>query len=364
MNGAAAERRLNLLTGDWILVSPHRMRRPWQGAVSAPTASVGASYDPECYLCPGNTRSGGARNPKYPGAHVFANDFPAVLEGLVPPAPSGPIAAPPKNRPEAGGTREAGGTIETGGIGDVLVREDESGVCRVICYSPDHALTLSRMTTAQILPVVETWTEQFDELAARPDIGSVIIFENRGEMMGASNPHPHGQVWATAGVPNELAIEDARQARWWAAGGETLLASYLRRELAEEERMVFANDAFAVMVPFWAAWPFETLILPRRPASGLDEFSDAERAALAETLGRLTAAYDRLFAAPFPYTMGLHQRPVDGRPAEHFTFHVHFYPPLLRSASVRKFMVGFEMLGMPQRDLTPEAAAQRLRGVL
>ena len=340
MNNAAAERRLNLLTGDWVLVSPHRMSRPWQGAISSSPPSVTLQHDPECYLCAGNVRVGGVRNPDYPGVYIFPNDFAALLD------------SPGQSR------------LEVGGPEDLLVREPESGICRVICYSPDHGLTLSRMTLEQIRPVVDAWTEQFTELAARPDISSVTIFENRGEMMGASNPHPHGQVWDTETVPNELAREDARQLEWYGKHGEPVLLSYLRRELEADERIIFANDSFVALIPFWAAWPFETLILPRKQASGLDELNSDQREGLAEILARLTAGYDALFAAPFPYTMGFHQRPTDGRDSAHFTLHAHFYPPLLRSASIRKFMVGFEMLGMPQRDLTPEAAAERLRAVL
>ena len=340
MNDAAAERRLNLLSGDWVLVSPHRMSRPWQGVVLSSPPSQSVKHDSECYLCAGNARVGGARNPDYTGVYIFPNDFAALLES-------------------SGSSR-----LAAGGTSELLVWEPESGVCRVICYSPDHGLTLSRMTPEQIRPVVDAWAEQFTELAARPDISSVIIFENRGEMMGASNPHPHGQVWATATVPNELAREDARQLDWYGKHGEPMLLAYLRRELEAGERVICANDAFVALIPFWAAWPFETLILPREQVSGLDELTSEQRADLAEILARLTAGYDALFDAPFPYTMGFHQRPTDGRDSAHFTLHAHFYPPLLRSASIRKFMVGFEMLGMPQRDLTPEAAAERLRAVL
>lgn len=348
MSNAAAERRLNQLTGDWVLVSPHRMSRPWQGAVSSSTLPRSVKHDPECYLCAGNARVGGARNPDYDGVYIFPNDFPALLE-----LPGAKMSNPLSQ-----------GRLEAGGPGDLLVREPESGICRVICYSPDHGLTLSRMTPEQIRPAVDAWSEQFSELAARPDISSVTIFENRGEMMGASNPHPHGQIWATAAVPNELAREDTRQFDWYGKYGEPMLLSYLRRELEAGERIIYANDTFVALIPFWAAWPFETLILPREQVSGLDELSQNQREGLAEVLARLTAGYDALFDAPFPYTMGFHQRPTDGRKSEHFTLHAHFFPPLLRSASIRKFMVGFEMLGMPQRDLTPEAAAERLRAVL
>jgi UDPglucose--hexose-1-phosphate uridylyltransferase len=332
----APERRLNLLTGDWVLVSPQRVSRPWQGAAEAVARPAGVRHDPSCYLCAGAMRAGGQRNPDYSGVWVFDNDFPALLP-----------------TPGAGGESDP-----------LLVAEPENGVCRVICYSPDHSLTMAGMSSAQIADVVEVWAAQSAELAGRPDIAAVTIFENRGEMMGSSNPHPHGQIWATGSIPNELAREDARQAEWAARYGEPLLSAYLRRELAAGERVVFEADAFVVLVPWWAAWPFETLVLPKRAVGGLPDLDDAERRSLAETLGVLTRAYDRLFDAPFPYTMGFHQRPADGRERPHFVLHGHFYPPLLRSASVRKFMVGFEMLAMPQRDLTPEQAAERLRTCL
>jgi UDPglucose--hexose-1-phosphate uridylyltransferase len=334
---ASPERRLNLLTGDWVLVSPHRMSRPWQGAVAETPPPSGPHYDPACYLCPGNARAGGAANPAYASVYVFDNDFPALL--------------PPDASAEPSGD-------------PVFVSEPESGVCRVICYSPDHSLSMAGMPVSTIRAVVEVWAEQTAELGGRSDIGAVTIFENRGEMMGASNPHPHGQVWATSSVPNELAREDARQRAWFAGHGEPLLGAYLRRELESGERLVLANDGFVAVVPYWASWPFETIVLPRRPVSGLDRLDAAEKDALADVFGRLTKAYDALFAAPFPYSMGFHQRPMRGADEAHFTMHAHLYPPLLRSATIRKFMVGFEMLAMPQRDLTPEDAAARLRAAL
>jgi UDPglucose--hexose-1-phosphate uridylyltransferase len=332
----APHRRLNLLTGEWVLVSPHRMGRPWQGETGASMRVTAPSHDPDCYLCAGNTRVGGARNPEYQGVWVFDNDFPAIL--------SAGEDAPAGNDP-------------------LLVQVPESGVCRVICYTPDHAKTMALMSTTEIRAVVDVWTDQWRELSARDDIGAITIFENRGAMMGASNPHPHGQIWATASLPSEQVTEAARQKDYLAQHGRAMLADYLIRELAADERVVYANDGFVVLVPFWAAWPFETLVLPRRAVSCLDELTDAERDHLADALHYLTAAYDRVFDAPFPYTMGLHQRPTksDG---EGFIFHMHFFPPLLRSATVRKFMVGFEMLAMAQRDLTPEAAAERLRAVM
>nr|QQZ50048.1 galactose-1-phosphate uridylyltransferase [Phenylobacterium glaciei] len=280
------ERRLNLLTGDWVLVSPQRVSRPWQGAASEAKPRDGLTHDPSCYLCAGVTRAGGVRNPDYEGVYVFDNDYPALLPGLTE-APAGD---------------------------PLLVREPEAGLCRVICYSPDHSLTMAGMTPAQIETVVETWTAQFTELAARADIGAVTIFENRGEMMGASNPHPHGQVWAQQHVPNEQAREGDRQREGLAAHGETLLSAYLARELAAAERIVCANETFVALVPFWAAWPFEALVLPRRSVTGLDELTAPERAGLADILSRLTKAYDRLFEVSFPTPWASTSGPPTGRP--------------------------------------------------
>jgi UDPglucose--hexose-1-phosphate uridylyltransferase len=332
-----AERRQNLLTGDWILVSPERLARPWQGAAGAPAAAASVHYDPGCYLCPGNLRAHGDRNPHYAGVYVFDNDFPALV-------------------PHAGAVERSADPL--------LVSESESGICRVLCYSPDHSRSMSRMSAAEIRGVVDAWAAQFAELDARDDVGAVTIFENHGQMMGASNPHPHGQIWATRGVPNAFVKEDAHQREYLAAHGEPLLVAYLNRELEEKVRIVFANDDFAVVVPYWAEWPFETLVLPRRALDCMSVLDDGERNSLADAFHRLTRAYDALFGVPFPYSMGFHQRPSNGKDAPHFVLHAHFYPPLLRSAGIRKFMVGFEMLAMPQRDLTPEEAARRLREVL
>jgi UDPglucose--hexose-1-phosphate uridylyltransferase len=337
MSDMRPERRQNLLTGDWVLVSPQRLVRPWQGAIGEAVAGPGPHHDPDCYLCPGNVRAGGVKNPGYDGVFVFDNDFPALL----PASDDAARSADP-----------------------LLVSEPESGVCRVVCYSPDHSQTMAHMPPAAIRAVVDVWAAQSAELGARPNVGAVTIFENRGEMMGASNPHPHGQIWATSSIPNELAREDARQRDWSAAHGEPLLAAYLRRELEAGERVVAQNAGFVGLVPYWATWPFETIVLPRRPVSGLDRLSDGERDALADMLGRLTGAYDALFATACPYSMGFHQRPAKAADDAHFIMHAHFYPPLLRSAAIRKFMVGFEMLAMPQRDLTAEDAAARLRSAV
>ncbi len=331
-----SERRLNLLTGEWILVSPERMARPWHGAQSTEPAPAPLHHDPLCNLCPRTQRMMGSQNPDYQSTYVFDNDFPAVSSG-----PLARLAEDP-----------------------LLVREPEGGVCRVVCYSPDHAGRMATLSPAQIRTVIDAWTAQFAELDARDDIGAVTIFENHGEMAGASNPHPHGQIWATRSIPNELAKEDKRQRAWFDGHGAPMLGDYLRHEISLRTRVVFANEAFAVLVPYWAVWPFETIVLPVRPLAALTDLTDAERDALAQTLARLTALYDRVFDAPFPYSMGIHQRPCGAAAAPHFVLHFHFFPPLLRSASIRKFMVGFELLAMPQRDLTPEAAAERLRSLV
>lgn len=334
-------RRLNRLTGDWVLVSPHRTERPWQGRTENLPQDRPPSYDPGCYLCPGNERAGGRRNPPYTDTYVFDNDFPALRE------------EDPAQHPSDAGAGEVSDSL--------LVAEPESGICRVVCFSPRHDLTLAEMDMPAIRGVVDVWTAEYKALGMRPDIGYVQIFENKGEMMGCSNPHPHGQIWAQRTVPTEPAIEGANQARHHARYGRTLLGDYLRRELEEDVRIVCRNDTFVALVPFWAVWPFETLVLPRRAVPDLTALDDAERDGLADVLKRLTTTYDRLFGVSFPYSAGLHQAPTDGEPHPEWHLHMHFYPPLLRSATVRKFMVGYEMLGMPQRDLTPEAAAARLR---
>ena len=323
-------RRYNPLTREWVLVSPHRTKRPWQGQVEETAREEQPRYDPECYLCPGNARAAGKSNPPYTGTFVFDNDFAALL----PDTPSG--------------------EIDEGGL---FVATAERGICRVVC----HDLTLSRMTVEEIRPVVDVWTEQFLELGAIPFINSVQIFENRGAMMGASNPHPHCQIWANESIPNEHVKELASQREYFEEHGSSLLGEYLAREMELRERIVCENDHFVALVPFWAVWPFETLVVGRRHVTGLDMLDDAERNALAGILKRITTRYDNLFKTSFPYTMGFHQRPTDGGNHEGVHLHAHFYPPLLRSATVRKFMVGYEMLGGPQRDITAEQAAQRLR---
>lgn len=329
-----SHRRFNALTGEWVLVSPHRAKRPWLGQIERLAPESRPAYDPTCYLCPGNERVGGVRNPEYTGTYVFDNDFPAL-------------------RADAPDTR-----VNVDGL---LVADGESGICRVICFSPRHDQSLPDMTPTAIRSVVDVWTEQYEQLGSRPEIGHVQIFENKGAMMGASNPHPHCQVWAQRSVPMTPAREGERMRDHFTRNGRTLLADYLKLELDARERIVCENDGFVAVVPFWAVWPFETLVLSRRPVASLSELTDAERDQLADIIKRLTTRYDNLFESSFPYSSGIHQAPTDGMPHPEWHLHMHFYPPLLRSGTVRKFLVGYEMLGEPQRDITPETAAGRLR---
>ena len=329
-----SHRRYNPLTGEWVLVSPHRTRRPWQGQVEKPAPEERPRYDPGCYLCPGNERAGGVRNPEYGGTFVFQNDFPALLPN-VPPGRAGDH--------------------------ELLLSESESGICRVVCFSPRHDLTLPEMEDADIRKVVDLWTEQYEELGAMDGIDHVQIFENKGAAMGCSNPHPHGQIWAQRNVPGEPAKELRQMRRYFENRGSTLLGDYLAVELEREDRVVCENDRFAAVVPFWATWPFEIMILCKRRVASLLDMDDAEKTSLAGILRRVTTRYDNLFSCSFPYSAGMHQAPTDGETHREWDWHMHFYPPLLRSATVRKFMVGYEMLGNPQRDVTPESSAARLR---
>ncbi|HEY3441308.1 MAG TPA: UDP-glucose--hexose-1-phosphate uridylyltransferase [Paludibaculum sp.] len=326
-------RRYNPLTREWVLVSPHRTKRPWQGQVEKLPPETRPAYDPKCYLCPTNERAGGHHNPAYTKTFAFQNDFAALL----PDTPAGTAQPHPLLRAEA-----------------------VAGICRVICFSPRHDLTVAEMEPADLRGVVNTWAEHYAELNATPGIAYVEIFENRGEMMGCSNPHPHCQIWSTSIVPNEVEKEHAAQEEYFRAHGRTLLADYLEHELRDGARVVCANDHFAALVPWWAVWPFEVMLISRRPVSGLDELTGDERDSLADILKRTTTRYDNLFETSFPYSFGFHQRPA-GPPNPAWHLHAHFAPPLLRSATVRKFLVGYELLAMPQRDITAEAAALRLR---
>ena len=334
-------RRWNPLRRSWVMVSPHRTQRPWMGEVSKASAPISVSYDPECYLCPGNKRTGGEVNPVYANVFSFVNDFAAVLPN--PPAHVDETASP------------------------LLTAEPVQGICKVLCFHPNHSLTLATMEQADIRLVIDAWAQETEEIGALDWINHVQIFENRGAMMGASMPHPHCQIWATSHIPDEPALETDAQQAYRAEHGACLLCDYLAAEQAspdpDSSRIVVQNDHFTAVVPWWAVWPFETMILSRRHCGQFPELAGDERDGLADILKRLTSRYDKLFDTSFPYTMGFHQSPVDGKPHPEWHFHAHFYPPLLRSATVRKFMVGFEMLGMPQRDITPEDAAARLRAL-
>jgi UDPglucose--hexose-1-phosphate uridylyltransferase len=331
-----SHKRLNLLTGEWVLISPQRIQRPWQGQVDDPEPGQGPAYDPKCYLCPGNERANGNRNPQYSGSFAFDNDFPAL---------------------------SAQSDIDATGS-PLLVAEPESGCCRVACFSERHDVRLATMDNAGVQSALSFLFEEFQALDRRPEYGYVQVFENRGQMMGCSNPHPHAQIWATRSLPVEPAKELDQQNTYFRANGRPLLLDYLAAELEREERLVVANEHAVSLVPFWATWPYEILLLPRRPSIGPETMSADDVAGLARALRQTLVALERLFATAVPYSMGFHPRPSDGRPHPEWHFHAHIYPPLLRSASVRKHMVGFEMLGTPQRDITPESAAHALRTAL
>ena len=327
-------RRLNLLTGRWLLVSPHRTKRPWQGQEEEAAGEQKSQYDPKCYLCPGNERAGGKQNPDYTSTFYFDNDFSALL-------PESPDAE----------TEEEG----------LLVARSEKGICRVICFNPRHDLTLPEMSREEVRTVVDLWCGQYAELGSWEHINYVQIFENKGEVMGCSNPHPHGQIWAQQTVPEEPALELQRQQEYYHKHGRTLLSDYLELELRKQERIVVANEHFVVLVPFWAFWPFETMLVSRRPFARFGDMSEEEKDALADIVRAITIKYDNLFNVSFPYSAGFHPAPTDGQDHPEWHFHKHFYPPLLRSATIKKFRVGYEMLGNEQRDITAEYSAGLLR---
>jgi UDPglucose--hexose-1-phosphate uridylyltransferase len=327
-------RRYNPLTGEWVLVSPHRTRRPWLGKIESSGTETRVEYDPSCYLCPGNERANGKRNPKYTGTFVFDNDFSALLPNV-----------------------DTGKTYS-----HPLIRYDATrGECSVVCFSPRHDLTLPVMGTNEIRRVIDVWAEQSSELGSK--FRWVQIFENKGEIMGCSNPHPHCQIWASSSLPNEPSKEEKQQRAYRKKHGKVLLRDYLAFELKTRDRLVLENEQWVVVTPFWAVWPFETLLMPRRHVLRLSAMKEAERDGLADILKRLLTRYDNLFHISFPYTMGWHLAPFGTKEVDHWQLHAHFYPPLLRSAKVKKFMVGYEMLAEPQRDITPEQGAERLRAL-
>jgi UDPglucose--hexose-1-phosphate uridylyltransferase len=326
-------RRYNPLNGEWVLVSPHRAKRPWQGQVEKKAEDTRPSYDPECYLCPGNQRAQGTFNDKYNSTYVFTNDF----SSLLPETPDGNF------------------------IDGLLQAKAEQGLCRVICFSPNHSLTLPEMELTDVRKVIDVWVNEYTELGSKSFINHVQIFENKGSIMGCSNPHPHGQIWAQSSVPVEVSKEQMQQSVYYEKNGRTLLSDYVKTELNKGERIVVENDSFVALVPFWATWPFETMIISKRAVANIAQLTESEKTDFADIYRKLTIKYDNLFEVSFPYSAGVHQAPTDGKEHAEWHLHMHFYPPLLRSATVKKFMVGYEMMANAQRDLTAEQAAARLK---
>lgn len=329
-------RRYNPLTNTWVLVSAHRTKRPWLGAQEQPTILDISSYDEKCYLCPTNQRMGGDVNPDYQNVYVFPNDFMALLPDT-----------------------ETCQSVDD----DLFTFESVKGECRVICFSPDHSKTLPLLSVSEITTIVNVWQQQSIELGAK--YKWIQIFENKGQAMGCSNPHPHGQIWASDFLPNEIAREDSSQRKYYEKHKSPMLLDYVERELAMNERVIVNTKYWVVVVPYWAVWPFETLLLPKFTAQRLTDLNTEQSEDLALAIKRLTTRYDNLFQTPFPYSMGFHFAPYtdDDTTQAHWQLHAHFYPPLLRSATVKKFMVGYELLAEVQRDLTAEQAANRLNEV-
>jgi len=328
-------RRYNILTEEWVLVSPHRTKRPWQGKTESNEKKKQVSYDPECYLCPTNSRIGGAKNVDYKDTNVFDNDFGALL----------------KETPNF--------TIDNG----LLKAEGENGICKVICFSPDHSLTIPDMDIPSLVKVVDTWQDEFSELRKLSNINYIQIFENKGAIMGCSNPHPHGQIWAQHSIPTEILKKTKTQKTFFEKEGVSLLSKYIEQELEEGVRIISENETFVTLVPFWAVWPYEAMIIPKRQMSNITELTIQEKEDFAEALKTLTQKYDALFDTSFPYSSGIHQAPTNGDEYKEWHWHMSFYPPLLRSATIKKFMVGYEMFAMPQRDVTAEFAAAKLKSL-
>jgi len=326
-----SHKRFNILTGEWVLVSPHRAKRPWQGQNEAISNEVRPTHDPSCYLCAGNTRINGEENPKYEDVFVFTNDFAALQ------------TSSPKF------------SITEG----LFKSESEQGICKVICFSPDHSMSLADMEVLDINKVVKTWQNEYTELGSNDMINYVQIFENKGAVMGCSNPHPHGQIWSQSTLPNEVDKKDQQQRTYFSENNTSLLGDYLKQELEANERIIYQNDDFVVLTPFWAVWPFETMIIPKKQYINITKISEQESLNFADAISKITKAYDKLFDCSFPYSSGIHQSPTNGKINDYWHWHMSFYPPLLRSKTVKKFMVGYEMFGSPQRDITAEYAAKK-----
>ena len=331
-----SHKRFNSLTGEWVLVSPHRAKRPWQGQQEESSCDNRPTYDPSCYLCAGNVRANGEINPNYEDVFVFINDFSALQNDF-----------------------------NDFKINDGLLKaESEQGICKVICFSPDHSKSLAQMKVNDIKKVVQVWIKEYLELKSLEHINYVQIFENKGAIMGCSNPHPHGQIWSQTTLPNEVLKKDKQQFNYFKEHGKTLLTDYLAQELKLQERIIYENEAFVVLVPFWAIWPYETMIIPKKAQKDISFMNDKETEPFAEAISVLTSTYDKLFNCSFPYSSGIHQAPTTNEKNEHWHWHMSFYPPLLRSATVKKFMVGYELFANPQRDITPESATVTLKNLV
>lgn len=328
-------RRYNILTGEWVLVSPHRTKRPWQGKQEKIALENQPVYDADCYLCPGNTRASGITNPKYDSVYTFVNDFSALLED----------------------------TPNTEVVDGLLRAQGESGICKVVCFSPNHSLTLPLMQIDEIAQLISVWQNEYQELGDKKEINHVQIFENKGVIMGCSNPHPHGQIWAQYSVPQEVQKKSVQQLNYWNKNKRSLVGDYLKQEIENGERILFEDEHFVALVPYWAIWPYEVMIAPKRHLQHIGKINAHEKDSFAKMIKFVTTKFDNLFETSFPYSMGIHQQPTNGSAHHEWHFHMSFYPPLLRSATIKKFMVGYEMFANPQRDITAEQAAERLRAL-
>ena len=328
----SSHRRKNILTGEWVLVSPHRTKRPWQGMQEQAKELKTLEYDPNCYLCPGNTRANNEINPDYKNTYSFINDFSAILN------------------------------VKTENFSDNLLEaHSESGICKVLCYSPNHSLTMPQMDESEIVSIIELWKKEYKDLGSLKSINHIQIFENKGESMGCSNPHPHGQIWAQKSIPTELLKKQNNFKKFYKNNNQSMLLAYIKKELELKERIIFENESFVALVPFWAVWPYESIIITKNHRKSILELNEKEVTDYANILKILTTKYDNLFQISFPYSTGIHQAPTNNEQNKEWHMHMSFYPPLLRSSNIKKFMVGYEMFGEPQRDITPEQAAESLR---
>ncbi len=332
----SSHKRYNILTGEWVLVSPHRTKRPWQGQQEEVTNVKRPSHDPNCYLCSGNIRANGEKNPDYNDIFIFENDFAALQSN----------------------------TLEFKINEGLLQAKSETGACKVLCFSSDHSKSLADMEVRAIEKVVAAWKHEYQTLGQRKDINYVQIFENKGSIMGCSNPHPHGQIWSQLSLPNEVIKKDQQQKQHFKNNKSSLLRDYLTQELILNERILFENDSFVILIPFWAVWPFETMIAPKRHSQNIGDLNNIESKEFAEAISVITKAYDKLFNTSFPYSSGIHQAPTNNQDHSHWHWHMSFYPPLLRSATVKKFMVGYELFGTPQRDISPEKATEMIKQLI